>query len=99
MRNLAKAILAGAVFVGAEALADAGPNFIESALCQFNDAGSLPGNACSVTGLGTVLSIAGSTALGFLPGPSEDMYLIDINDAKAFTAITEATFDARLYPH
>ncbi len=99
MRDWKEAVLVGAVLVGTVTPANAGPNFVEG-LCPASDAGSVPGTACNtIGGFGVLLSIAGNTALGFGP-PSEDMYLIFINDAANFSATTEdpsTTFDTRLW--
>lgn len=78
--------------------AQAGPNFIEG-MCDDGDAGSNPSSACTVSGgVGGVATISGSTSLNFGGGTAdlEDMYLILITDADAFS-VTTTTFDTQLW--
>ena len=100
MRTLKKVTWLGTLLLAA-APADAGPNFIEG-MCSGGSAGSLPGSACGVDGLGTLSSISGSTSVPFGPGALdlEDMYIIRITDASIFSASTmdlATTFDTQLW--
>ena len=98
MRNWNGTTWTGALVlaVAAATPAVAGPNFIEGM-----DAGGTPGSATRVTGMGPLFTISGSlSSLG--PGipDLEDMFVISIIDALAFSASTEdpsTTFDTQLW--
>ncbi len=103
MRILKEATWVGALLVAVAAAvpADAGPNWIEG-MCSGGSAGSLPGSACGVTGVGNLSTITGGTSMPFGPGvlDLEDMYIIHITDATSFSASTldpSTTFDTQLW--
>ena len=100
MRIVKEAICVGALLVAVTPV-DAGPDFIEG-MCSGGSAGSFPGTACGVTGVGNLSTITGGTSMPFGPGllDLEDMYIIRITDASIFSASTLdalTTFDTQLW--
>ncbi len=103
MRSLKTASRVGALLlvVAVVGPAGAGPDFVEG-MCPGGQAGSGPSGACSVIGVGNVLSISGNISAPFGPGAAdlEDMYLILITDPLAFSASTVGpgtAFDTQLW--
>ncbi len=99
MRNLKHTTWASAMVMAVAAVtpADAGPDFVEGAV----DAGSTPGTATIIGGMGTLSSISGNLA-GLGPGMEdfEDMYLINVTDAVQFFATSDdpgTTFDTQMW--
>ena len=103
MRTLKKATWTGALLlvVAAAGPAGAGPDWIEG-MCSGGEAGSGPGGACGVTGVGIVATISGNLSAGFGPETAdlEDLYLIFISDPMGFSATTvgpDTAFDTQLW--
>ena len=99
MRNLNETTWAGALVLAVAAVtpANAGPNWVEGL-----DAGGTPGSAANILGMGPLFTISGNLSQAFGPGVAdlEDMFLIRITDALAFSASSQdptTTFDTQLW--
>jgi hypothetical protein len=81
-----RALLAGALVAGLAAGAFAGPDVEEGS----RDAGGTPQSAKQAKGNGSLISLSGATAEGYLVGDVVDMFLIYVSNPATFSATTDS---------